>query len=376
MKVLIPTMVGDDHARVVCCAAARRGIEAQRWFTADYPSQQSISIHYDNSEDTNWFFKGPSLNIENKEFDVVWLRRPVPPVLPKVFHPEDQQVAITENAFFQRSLWYALAKKAFWINSYPGHLAARSKLLQLREAQNAGFTIPRTLVSNNPEDIAEFIFQNEPGQTIYKSFFPARWDLPDGNFAVLETTKVNVESLPSREILRLTPGIFQLYTEKKFEVRATFLGAEVVAIRLNSQQSQQGKTDYRASPVSELNPEPYELPPLVYASCRQLMKKLGIVFGCFDLIVTPENDFVFLEVNEMGQFLWKEHACPETRILDIFLDFLIHPSADYRWRSGTERITLSSVINSDEYDQLLSEENIMHMRSLPSPDSGFFEARW
>jgi hypothetical protein len=31
---------------------------------------------------------------------------------------------------------------------------------------------------------------------------------------------------------------------------------------------------------------------------------LGLAFGCIDLIVTPEGEHIFLEVNEMGQFLW------------------------------------------------------------------------
>ncbi|WP_297324175.1 MvdC/MvdD family ATP grasp protein [Nitrosomonas sp.] len=375
MKILIPTMVGDDHARIVCCAATRRGIDVHRWFTADYPCRQSISIYYENAEETNWVFNGPSLSLENQKFDVIWLRRPVPPILPDILHPEDRQVAVTENAFFFRSLWHALAKEAFWINSYPGHLAARSKLLQLREAKQSGFTIPRTLVSNDPDDIAAFILKNQPNQTIYKSFFPARWDLSDGNAAVLETTKISVESLPNPEILRLTPGIFQPYIEKEFEVRATFLGAHVVAIRLNSQHSQQGKTDYRVSPINELDPEPYILPPEIYESCRQLMKKLNIVFGCFDFIVTPEHDFVFLEVNEMGQFLWKEQVCPETRILDAFLDFLMHPSFDFEWQPRADRIRLSSIIESDEYNRLELEENTLHMRSFPNPTSGFYEAR-
>ncbi len=105
------------------------------------------------------------------------------------------------------------------------------------------------------------------------------------------------------------------------------------------------------------------------------MKKLNIVFGCFDFIVTPEHDFVFLEVNEMGQFLWKEQVCPETRILDAFLDFLMHPSFDFEWQPRADRIRLSSIIESDEYNRLELEENTLHMRSFPNPTSGFYEAR-
>jgi hypothetical protein len=30
------------------------------------------------------------------------------------------------------------------------------------------------------------------------------------------------------------------------------------------------------------------------------MRKLGLAFGCIDLIVTPEEEHIFLEVNEMA----------------------------------------------------------------------------
>ncbi len=53
------------------------------------------------------------------------------------------------------------------------------------------------------------------------------------------------------------------------------------------------------------------------------MKKLGLVFGCFDFIVTPDNEYYFLEVNEQGQFLWIEEVNPDIKILDAFVNLLI-----------------------------------------------------
>ena len=34
---------------------------------------------------------------------------------------------------------------------------------------------------------------------------------------------------------------------------------------------------------------------------------LGLEFGAIDLIITPQGNYVFLEVNGNGQFLWAEH---------------------------------------------------------------------
>jgi hypothetical protein len=62
---------------------------------------------------------------------------------------------------------------------------------------------------------------------------------------------------------------------------------------------------------TDVRVEATTLPRDVDHACRLLMKELGIVFGCFDFIVTPEGDYIFLEVNEMGQFLWIEEVNPD-----------------------------------------------------------------
>ncbi|MEJ2669125.1 MAG: MvdD family ATP-grasp ribosomal peptide maturase, partial [Gammaproteobacteria bacterium] len=38
------------------------------------------------------------------------------------------------------------------------------------------------------------------------------------------------------------------------------------------------------------------------------MDLLGLNFGCIDMILTPDDEFVFLEVNPNGQWLWVEHS--------------------------------------------------------------------
>jgi len=38
----------------------------------------------------------------------------------------------------------------------------------------------------------------------------------------------------------------------------------------------------------------------------RVVEALGLCFGAIDLIVTPDDDHVFLEVNPNGQWLWIE----------------------------------------------------------------------
>ena len=74
------------------------------------------------------------------------------------------------------------------------------------------------------------------------------------------------------------------------------------------------------------------------------MRMLGLAFGCIDLIVTPQGEYVFLEVNEMGQFLWVEQREPACPLLRAFATLLIEGRLD---RSsvlvGTDRISFGGV---------------------------------
>jgi len=365
-NILVPTMVGDEHARAIYCASRLvEGYEVIRWFGADYPTRQVVSFYFRNEKITEWNIAGPELQLSNHKFDVVWLRRPVEPVLPKTLHPDDQHVANIENSRFYRSLWHMLGTEATWINPYHAHLCASYKIVQLREAKTAGFTSPETLISNDPEQIVAFIRKHAPAKTIYKSFFPARWKMPQNGSAVLETSVVSESMLPSPDTLRLTPGIFQPRIEKAYEIRATFFGAHVVALKFSSPKDHEPLTDWRSMYMKDLKAEPVELPQHIYRSCRQLMASLGIVFGCFDFIVTPDHEFVFLEVNEMGQFLWKEYLVPETRMLDIFLAFLLNPSADFEWCPSRKGLSFRSLMDSDEYRHIEEEEKALHVESSP-----------
>lgn len=368
-SILVPTMVGDEHAQAIYCASRLvKGYEVLRWFGADFPTRQVASWRFTNEKPVRWSLAGPDLLLDTHSFDVVWLRRPVDPVLPETLHPDDQRMAERENVRFYQSLWYLVGTAATWINPYHAHLRACCKTVQLREAREAGFTIPNTLASNDPEQIVKFIRENEPVKTIYKPFYPARWQTSRDSWAVAETAIVSEDRLPSQAVLQLTPGIFQPLIEKAYEVRATFFGAHAVTLKFSPRRDQETMTDWRSMYHSHLNAEPVDLPPAIYRSCRKLMASLGIIFGCFDFIVTPDREYVFLEVNEMGQFLWKESLVPETKMLEIFLDFLRNPSPNFRWQRSRTGVSFRAVMESDDYHMITKADSVLHIeRSLWDP---------
>ena len=145
------------------------------------------------------------------------------------------------------------------------------------------------------------------------------------------TSRISFLELPSNKLLQLTPGIFQKEIKKKYELRITYFGGFMVAAKLNSQLHAEGAVDWRAIPGKEMSIEPYILPDSLKQQIRAFMKKMGLVFGALDFIVNEEHDYIFLEVNEQGQFLWKEELNSDFKMLDIFINFLLNTSKSFKW---------------------------------------------
>ena len=154
-----------------------------------------------------------------------------------------------------------------------------------------------------------------------KPFAPTVWKAGDCDF-VTRSAVVEPQNLPENAVLQSCPMIFQSYIEKAYEVRITCFGDLPVAVRLNSQQIDAAQVDWRATSPSRLGVDRMEIPSGIRDACVRLLRSLDLAFGCIDMIVTPEDDWVFLEINQMGQFLWVEEINPDVPMLDLFVQLL------------------------------------------------------
>jgi hypothetical protein len=113
--------------------------------------------------------------------------------------------------------------------------------------------------------------------------------------------------------------------------------------------------------LNELGITHAELPAPVQQQCRALLRRLGLVFGCIDLIVTPTGEHVFLEINQMGQFLWVEEMCPQIPLLQMFCEFLARPDARGEPAAAQCRYPFADV-RADAV-QMLSDESGRHRQT-------------
>ncbi len=359
-RVLIATQTEDIHATLVKDVLEHKGHEAILWYGADFPTRQSHSVRLDSCARLERSVLGTNLE-DWGDFDVVWCRRPTQPQLPQDMHAGDRKFATRECRSFVHSLWSLVSPEAFWVNPYHNRPLADSKIFQLKTAVQLGMQIPSTLCSNEPGEIREFI-RNNHGSTVYKPFLPSWWT-SDSKEAILYTSLVTEEDLPDNDILRLSPGIFQRKIEKSHELRVTFMGDHAFAARLDTQDPSIG-IDWRQDSY-RIPTSPVAIPDTIAEKCRALMTRLGIVFGCFDFIVTPNGDYVFLEVNEMGQFIWLEEVNHDFQLLDAFCEFLIHGRRDFHWQRRADSVHLKDFQNPEALNRY-NELDARHVGQSPA----------
>jgi glutathione synthase/RimK-type ligase-like ATP-grasp enzyme len=326
-NILIISRPTDAHAAAVHWALRQAGLEPAIWFASEFPVGQSVSCRV-GAAGLACSAREDRPIWRDWDFDTIWLRRFAAPVLEGVIAPIDRPFAELESDTFLRSLLNVHSDRGRWVNPLFAKERAQQKVGQLASAVAAGLLVPETLVTNDRDEALEFL-DTRGGAVVAKQFNPIEWKTADG-FATVRTRRVTRAMVEAWRPVELAPTIFQDAVAKAYEVRITMIGDEAVGARLDVFGAGAGSTDWRMARVSgqALEVRPWEVSEPLSTRLGALMKSLGLVFGCIDGIVTPDGEFYFLEVNEMGQFLWLDERCAELGLLGRFCSFLAEGTTD------------------------------------------------
>lgn len=317
MNLLISTIQHDIQAIIVKLALESLQHQVSLWLIDDWPNMQSEIIE--------------------QHYDVIWQRQP-PPVSHQQFPACNLAHTIdfkTKNQLLSHSsirepvsIYENISRhvsQPWWINDPIAANRTYFKLLQLKIASECHMTIPTTLCSNDPEEIHSFI-KNSPHAVISKLL----WD----SSVKTNTPLLTVSNLFLNPTLQQPPKLFQSIAVAEYELRIIAFGDYLVAVKLRTQSNQMNKIA-----------EPYILPTLLTERIKTFMRRIGIAFGLFDFIVTPWQEYIFIEVHEQGSFLWLEMSNPELPLLDIFIQFLLNQSVQFIWQPAQKRHTLATYSN-------------------------------
>jgi glutathione synthase/RimK-type ligase-like ATP-grasp enzyme len=281
----------------------------------------------------------------------IWLRRLfAPAAISDRLAAADVQMAQTQAQRFAEGTRTVISPGSTWINPLGTRTWSTSKPFQLRAAREVGFVIPTTLFSNDPDEIRAF-YREHRGNVIYKPFTPAFWtDQTAGRLQGVFTSKLTEDLLEGDEAsFTSCPGIYQECIEKKSELRITFFGNAYQAARIYSQQVASGRLDFRSDMKGEAPMEAATLDASLLEKCRAFAAKLGLLHGSLDLIERTDGSVLFLEINEMGQFLWLEERVPKMPMLALFVAFSLEPSADFNLEARRPDVSFHDYLKSEAY---------------------------
>ena len=305
VDVLLVTTRLDSASDLVADALRRAGVRFFRLNTEDLPLGARSSCEFRTGpRRLRWHSEDRTASLD--EVKRVWFRRHRLPVLPPDMVPAHAEYCLRESQWFVRGFLLNLAQQvpaANWMSLPANIQRAESKMLQLHVAGTLGLACPETLISNNPDEIRVF-WDRQEGRVIAKPLRLGFFDYGDVQTAAY-TTAVSAADLATDDALAVAPVIYQRHLEKRCDIRVTIVGDFIYAAAIHSQDTDSARVDWRRSDV-ELEHETHVLPDEIAAACQRLMKALNLHYGAIDLVLAPNDQYYFLEINPNGQWLWLE----------------------------------------------------------------------
>ncbi|MDP2342524.1 MAG: MvdD family ATP-grasp ribosomal peptide maturase [Deltaproteobacteria bacterium] len=311
MKTCLIVTRSDDNpcVEIVSRLLRARGVVPVRLDTDSYPLDVKISTRFVD-DDTRRVWITPAGTFDGGDVGSVWYRR---------FHagaslPEelgDLRVPAVDES--RRALYGMIAALDVpQMDRLEDVRRCDHKELQLQRARALGLTIPKTLFSDDEDEVRSF-FAVCGGRMITKmqsSFAVMR----DGLETVVFTNVIDDDALRDLSGLRFCPMQFQELVDKRLELRATVVGDAIFCAAVDSQtHSDETRIDWRKDGVGLLKKwAPYQLPSSTSKALLQLVRSFGLSYAAADFIVTPDDRLVFLEINAGGEWFWLDESLAPT----------------------------------------------------------------
>jgi hypothetical protein len=184
---------------------------------------------------------------------------------------------------------------------------SHNKILQLIMAKESGLQIPATIVTNEP-NVALSFYTEHNSNIVFKCLgIPVVEDTTNTKCGMIYTSRVPGSDFST---VNAAPCLFQEALDKQYELRIAVVGDRIIPVRIDSQATMDGRIDWRRemdnSAMYEQLDDERDLPRDVRIALCKLHERLGLHWGMVDMVVTPDNRYVFLETNPDGAWLWLE----------------------------------------------------------------------
>lgn len=295
--VLIESLARDVTAAEVIAWLLHDGHTCLRIQEADPVT--ALTLRLDRTQDVATLHFGSGLVVALNEIQACWHRQealtlPVPSTAPA---PLLQLLEADWTAL--RTTLHGHLHPLRRLGS-PAPTWATPNLVQLREARALGLEIPPTLVATSKTALHDFLLEFPQVITKRLETLP-QLNLHGTLWAAGGTRQLTLADLEGLDAT-FFPALVQAQVAKAYELRIVYLQGQCFAMALLTAQGRSPLVDVRTpSSPDHLHRVPFELPTEWADRLHALMQRLGLDTGSVDAIVTPDDTFVFLEVNPVGQ---------------------------------------------------------------------------
>jgi len=176
-----------------------------------------------------------------------------------------------------------------------------NKIVILEKALNFGINIPNTIITDKKSELLKFkkVYKKIVSKAIGESIFFA--DTYSGQILNYTNNFTNQDIKKLNKEFQLS--LFQEKIRKKYELRIFFLDDEFYSMAIFSQNDSKTETDFRRYNFKNPNRTvPYNLPTDIKSKLNALRLSLNLNSGSIDMAVNQRNEYIFFEINPVGQY--------------------------------------------------------------------------
>jgi len=284
MQILILGHAADAHALHLYQVMMDAGVDVHYWDTRLFPTELRLSWNPATEGGVMSLPDGQKIDLQHVH-SVFW-RILTNTYIPPLEDERMRHIALNDTSSALRSLIQGCPAR--WVNSWKAYQFHREKPLQLAKIRQLGVAIPSTLISNDPEEVLDFV--NAYPEAIFKPVYGGA-----------HTQRVGPHHLDKdrlQAVLSLAPVTLQEYIGGT-NVRCFVIGETVYGAEIRS-----SAIDFREDEAAQLIP--IEVPEPIQQQCRQIARSLYLEWTAIDWRMTPSKKFIFLEANPSPMFLYFE----------------------------------------------------------------------
>lgn len=248
----------------------------------------------------------PGLKATRENIKTVWWRRVGTGKVPRICADLEE---VDWGECFRAALW---AMESLPGGLFPfGHpneiMAAENKLLQIKNAMAVRFQVPRTCISNN-KIVLENFASTCPDLVVKPLRLAATVVNGLENYITAANVKANelIHLLQNENNSEPTFLCCQERIRKKADIRVLSMpDSSHFAFEIDTSGLPEDEVDWRVETMTFPHRQ-IEIPSEIEACMNKFLAAMNLTSGSFDFALTSDDQWIFLECNPNGQWLWLE----------------------------------------------------------------------